>query len=146
MGISNLDALHTIFVCGSLHLFLSAARGRQTLWWWLHKELIHESSRISLEIILLFCLFVCWCLDQLHLVFPLVSGLSRLWPLVIQAVMDMGSFLWSGAEVKSDLGWLRLYVLCHHYPSIFLMKDRFLVKDFSVWVGVHISLLVPSHI
>lgn len=54
MEITNLHYLFIISDCISLHSFAYASRIR----WWLYTTLIYNYSRISLEIILLYCLFV----------------------------------------------------------------------------------------
>ena len=96
--------------CESLHLFHLLPEEASLMM--MDTEMTYEYSRITLEVILLVIFFF---KGKKYLVLPQVSGLSNLWFLITQAVLDMGSLSWSGSYVKSDIGWLFPQVLEHRY-------------------------------
>lgn len=59
-----------------------------------------------------------------------MSGLSSFLSFTSQAVMSIGSMLWSGHSAKSDIGWLFPQVVCHDCHSISCRKDILQVKAF----------------
>lgn len=123
-------------VSNSLHsvwwLFLTCCR-RKLRWWWLSTDLW---VTMSLQVIL-----VLHILEQYYLVFLYDFGLSLLWFLAIQTVLDMGFILRSGPLVKSDTGWLLPHNFCHLCISLSCRPDTIVDPRVCRWFGVHISTL-----
>lgn len=89
--------LHVVWLC--VCVYVSSSRGRKRLQWWLAKVLIYRDSRMSLLIILLLSSFS----RTIVFDFPLDAGLSSFMFLATWAVSGLGSILWSGPQIQSDI-------------------------------------------
>lgn len=53
----------------------------------------------------------------------------------------MGSILWRGLKMKSDISWILPYAWCYHHPSKLCRWDTIVIRGFCGWV--YASLCFP---